>query len=255
MTAALEVAPRVAEGVADVLGRLGAAAKRSGRDPAAIRLVAVTKGQPAYRIREAYAAGVRDVGENRIEEGIPKKHGLGDLEDLRWHMVGRIQSRKAAGVVAAFDWVHSLDRLKLAHRLDREAVQTERVLPVLLECNLGGEPSKAGWTWQAGMDPSPVFRDWEEILSLAGLRVQGLMTIAPQSVDRARPREVFAGLRTLLDKAAAAMPGIGRELSMGMTEDFELAVEEGATMIRVGRAVFGEGHTDRPGRETSGELP
>ena len=250
MTAGLEVGPSVAEGVADVLGRVEEAAKRSGRDPAAIRLVAVSKGQPVHRIREAHAAGVRDVGENRIEEGIPKRESLGDLPDLRWHMVGRIQSRKAAGVVSAFDWVQSLDRLKLAHRLDRESVQHERVLPVLLECNLGGETSKAGWTWESGMDPSPIFREWEEIASLAGLSVLGLMTIAPQSMGQDRPRKVFADLRMLLARAAPSLPGMGRELSMGMTEDFESAVEEGATIIRVGRAVFGA----EP-KETNGELP
>jgi uncharacterized pyridoxal phosphate-containing UPF0001 family protein len=103
-----------------------------------------------------------------------------------------------------------LDRLKLAYRLDRESVRRERVLPVLLECNLGGESSKAGWTWESGMDPSPIFRDWEEILTLAGLRVLGLMTIAPQSADPDRPRVVFAGLRMLLARAAASLPGVGR---------------------------------------------
>lgn len=250
MTAVLKVGPRVAEGVADVLSRVGEAAKRSGRDPAAIRLVAVSKGQCVRRIREAHAAGVRDVGENRVEEGTPKRESLADLPDLRWHMVGRIQSRKAAGVVSTFDWVQSLDRLKLAHRLDRESVRRGRVMPVLLECNLGGETSKAGWTWEAGVDPSPIFRAWEEIVSLAGLRVLGLMTIAPQSVDRDRPRVVFAGLRILLARAAASLPSMGTELSMGMTEDFESAVEEGSTIIRVGRAIFGADPT-----ETNAELP
>ncbi|MEX0788185.1 MAG: YggS family pyridoxal phosphate-dependent enzyme, partial [Anaerolineales bacterium] len=253
MTAALQVGPRIASGVADVLGRMAEAARRSGRDPAAIRLVAVSKGQPADRVREAYAAGARDVGENRVEEGIPKKEALRDLGDLRWHMVGRVQSRKAAGVVSAFDWVHSLDRLKLAHRLDREAVRLGRVLPVLLECSLGGENSKAGWMWESGMDPSPVFRDWEEILSMAGLWVVGLMTIAPQSADPDRPRVVFAGLRSLLARAASSLPGMGHELSMGMTGDFESAVEEGATIIRVGRAIFGTGSQDQRRREADGQ--
>lgn len=238
MTVKLDSGERLAEGVAEVLGRIGDAAKRAGRDPREIRLVAVSKGQSAERVREAHAAGVRDLGENRVEEGIPKRGSLADLPDVQWHMVGRIQSRKASAVASAFDWIHSLDRSKLAHRLDREAVRVGRVLPVFLECNLAGESTKAGWLWGPGSDPSEIFRDWEPILGLRGLRVVGLMTIGQLSADRMQTRAVFAGLRTLLDKASASLPGLGRELSMGMTDDFETAVEEGSTVVRVGRAIF-----------------
>ena len=228
----------LAASLAAVRQRTDEAARRAGRDPADVRLVAVTKGVPGPRVREAYAAGVRDVGENRVEEGVPKRDGLADLADLRWHMIGRVQSRKARRVAEAFDIVHSVDRVKLARHLDRASGEAGRVLPVLLECNLSGEEAKAGWRLEGGSIEASVLGEWEEIGRLPNLRLVGLMTLAPWGAPAPVLRRAFGGLRWALEAAASRIPGTWRELSMGMTDDFETAIEEGATMVRIGRAIF-----------------
>lgn len=227
----------LAQSLSALRRRMDEAARRSGRKPEAVRLVAVTKGQADRRVRQAYAAGVRDVGENRVEEGGPKRDALADLADLRWHMVGRVQSRKARRVAEAFDVVHSVDRVKLARHLDRGAAETGRILPILLECNLTGEESKAGWRLEVDK-PAAVLGEWEEIGRLSHLQILGLMTMAPWGAPPPVLHRVFGRLRTALGEAAARIPGTWRELSMGMTDDFEAAIEEGATMVRIGRAIF-----------------
>ncbi len=229
----------VAEKLEQVWSRIAEAAERAGRSAQEVRLVAVTKGHPVAAVRVAYEAGIREIGENRVEEALPKIEALRDLRDLKWHMIGHIQSRKARWVVPDFHMVHSVDRMKIARRLDRFAGQAGRRLPVLLECNVSGEATKAGWvltereSWEAALE------DFRQVVSLPNLEVRGLMTIAPLSEDEDLVRGVFKRLRELRDFLRERLPGDWDELSMGMTDDFELAVEEGATIVRIGRAIFG----------------
>ncbi len=221
--------------------RIAAAARRAGRDPAQITLVAVTKTQPPEVIRRAYELGLRCFGENRVEEAEDKVEHL--PSDIAWHMIGHIQSRKAKRVAALFQFVHSLDSVKLARRLDRACSGRPDPLPVLLECNVSGEESKYGFAadrWQSDADQlKALLAAVEEIIALPHLRVQGLMTMAPIVADPEEARPVFIRLRTLRDELAAIFPDVEwQHLSMGMTDDFEVAVEEGATLVRIGRAIF-----------------
>lgn len=247
----------VARNVERVRERIGEAAARAGRDPDEVLLVAVTKTQPVAAVIAAYEAGIRHFGENRVEEGEEKipavnsvlrsgdSHLGSDCHLVIWHMIGHIQSRKAQPAVAHFDYVHSIDRLKIAHRLSNFACQLGRTLPVLLECNISGESTKFGFDLM-GWEQDTARRDAflaavEEILALPGLDVQGLMTMAPLVDDAEETRPVFAGLRALLEMLRERFPTHEwRHLSMGMSDDFEVAVEEGATMVRIGRAIFGE---------------
>lgn len=227
--------------------RIGEAAMRAGRDPAAVTLVAVTKTFPVEIILAGYEAGLRHFGENRPEEGaakIPLVHAALSGPRPTWHMVGHIQSRKADLAVAYYDVIHSVDRLKIAHRLSRLAVEAGREIPVLLECNVSGEETKFGFRvdcWQEdAVQREAFFSECAAILALPGLRTEGLMTVAPWSEDPETVRPVFASLRALRDVLRERFPQVSwRELSMGMTDDFEVAVEEGATMVRIGRAIFG----------------
>ncbi|MCS7281802.1 MAG: YggS family pyridoxal phosphate-dependent enzyme [Anaerolineae bacterium] len=238
---------RIPENVRQVRERIAEAALRAGRDPAAVTLVAVTKTFPVEVILAGYEAGLRDFGENRPEEGavkIPAVNAAVSGPRPTWHMVGHIQSRKADLAVAHFDVVHSVDRLKIANRLSRFAVEAGREIPVLLECNVSGEATKFGFLldrWQEDLaQREAFFTDCAAILRLPGLRVVGLMTVAPLTEDPEMVRPVFASLRALLDALRERFPEVPwRELSMGMTDDFEVAVEEGATMVRIGRAIFG----------------
>ena len=224
-----------------VQGRMAAACKRSGRDPAEVTLVAVTKTQTPDTIQAAYDLGLRHFGENRVEEAESK---VGDLPgDITWHMIGHIQSRKAKRVAPVFALVHSVDSFKLARRLDRLSAERAEALPVLLECNVSGEKSKYGLDadrWRDdGEQRELLFSVVKEIVALPNLWVQGLMTMAPIVVDPELARPVFVRLRELRDELEAAFPqGDWRQLSMGMTDDFEVAIEEGATIVRVGRAIF-----------------
>ncbi len=227
--------------------RITEAALRAGRDPAEITLVAVTKTHPAETVAVAYQAGARHFGENRVEEGaskIPAVHA--DIPGPRptWHMIGHVQSRKARVVVAHFDYVHSVDRLKVARRLSRFAQDAGQTLPVLLECNVSGEESKSGFALQSWEQDQArrdaFFTAVEEILALPGLSARGLMTMAPFVADPETVRPVFVSLRALSDTLREHFPTHDwRHLSMGMTDDFEVAIEEGATIVRVGRAIFG----------------
>jgi len=225
--------------------RIAAAARRAGRDPAEITLVAVSKGQPADAIRVAYNLGLRHFGENRAEEAALKAADL--PADIIWHMIGHIQSRQAKQVVSLFDTVHSVDSAKLARRLSRFCAEQDRRLPILLELNISGEESKYGL---AADQPRPSGSgQWEalvaivqEIVALPEIEVQGLMTMAPIVADAEETRPVFARLRQMRNELAAVFPQADwRHLSMGMTDDFEVAVEEGATLVRVGRAIFAPG--------------
>jgi pyridoxal phosphate enzyme (YggS family) len=237
----------IAHNLARVQERIAQAALRVGRDPAEVTLVAVAKTFPAQAVVVAYQAGLLHFGENRVEEAVTKIPAVRTAipgPPPAWHMVGHVQSRKARAVVAHFDCVHSVDRLKVARRLSRFAQEAGRTLPVLLECNVSGEEAKFGFDlpgWQRDDARwNPFFAVVEQILALPALAVQGLMTMAPLVADPETVRPIFASLRGLLDALRERFPAQDwRHLSMGMTDDFEVAIEEGATMVRIGRAVFG----------------
>jgi pyridoxal phosphate enzyme (YggS family) len=221
-----------------IRGRIAAAAARAGRDPSAVRLVAVSKGQPADAIRAACVSGLREFGENYVEEAEPKIRALDP--SITWHMIGHLQSRKAKAAVTLFARIHSVDSLALARRLSRFAVDFGKTLEILLECNLSGEVSKFGFPAAEPNAWDGIHREWEQILPLPGLAVTGLMTMAPYSEDPETSRPVFRRLRELRERARRDLPQAEwRELSMGMSDDFEQAIEEGATIVRIGRALFG----------------
>jgi hypothetical protein len=221
--------------------RIQVAARRVDRDPSEIQLVAVTKSQDVDGIQAAYDLGIRHFGENRVEDAEGKVERLPG--DIVWHMIGHIQSRKARRVASVFDYVHSVDSLKLAQRLDRMCAEHTEPMPVLLQCNVSGEESKSGFAaerWEADRgQAAEVFAQIGKVVALPHLEVRGLMTMAPivSHPDEARP--VFVALSRLRDALAEAYPQVEwRDLSMGMTDDFEVAIEEGATLVRVGRAIF-----------------
>ena len=230
--------------------KIADAASRAGRDPADVTLVAVTKTFSADVVLAAYEAGARHFGENRPREGVSKMTALeAYLSDSppTWHMIGHIQSRKARRVVEYYNVVHSVDRLKIAHGLSQYANEAGCQLPVLLECNVSGEGSKFGFPledWQEEEQRRKAFFSAvAEILELPGLQVQGLMTMPPYVDDPEDVRPLFVSLRLLRDALRERFPaGDWGHLSMGMTNDFEVAVEEGATMVRVGRGIFGARH-------------
>jgi pyridoxal phosphate enzyme (YggS family) len=232
----------LAQSIEQVQERIAAACARAGRDPSDVTLVAVSKTFPAEAIGEAYRVGLRDFGENRVEEAIEKIPNIQSLmPNLQWHLVGHLQSRKAREAVDLFDMIHSVDSVKLADKLSRLCVESGRVMPILLECNVSGEETKYGFPVARTEDKSRWMAEVEAILALPGVRVEGLMTVAPLAADAEDARPVFRALRQLRDELAARFPQAGwRHLSMGMTDDFEVAIQEGATMVRIGRAIFGE---------------
>ena len=210
--------------------RIARAARRAERDPAAVRLVLASKTQPPAAIRAAYAAGAREFGENYVQEAAAKQDALADLGDLRWHLIGHLQTNKARDAANRFALIHSLDSARLAAALGRTR-PVPRVA-VLIEVNAAGEASKSG------VAAAEVERLIEQ--ARATVEILGLMTIPPPASDPERSRSHFAALRAMRDRLAAATGLALSELSMGMTDDFEVAIEEGATIVRVGRAVFGE---------------
>ncbi|MBI4770914.1 MAG: YggS family pyridoxal phosphate-dependent enzyme [Chloroflexi bacterium] len=238
------------QNLARVRERMAAAARRAGRDPDEVRLIAVSKTHSPQVVRVAMALGLRDFGENRVEEALPKMAAVGP--GPVWHMIGHVQSRKARQIAGGgFALLHSLDSMKLARRLDRFDVEAGRRLPVLLECNLTGKAGKAGYLTGDPARWEDWLPEWQALAALPGLELRGLMTMAPYLAPPEVIRGAFASLRRLRDFLTRRCPagdpgptgtaGAGwRELSMGMTDDFELAIEEGATLIRVGRAIFGE---------------
>ncbi len=235
---------RVQERLNEVQERVETAARRSGRDIDAIRIVGVTKTHPYDVVLAAHEAGLRLIGENRVEEALPKKAASEDLADLEWHMIGHIQSRKSKSVVEIFDAVHSVDRTKIADRLNRDAESAGVRLPVLLECNVSGEASKWGWQLTEKESWPEIVDEFTRIQKLKNLEVRGLMTMAPMVADPERVRPIFEKLRLLRDYLQKAVLGNWAELSMGMTEDYTVAVEEGATLLRIGRAIFGPRGTE-----------
>ena len=229
----------IAERLAQVTERIQQAAQRAGRSLVDVRLVVVTKGHSAQVAFEAAQAGARFLGENYVEEALEKQPALAGLA-VQWHMIGHVQSRKAEEVSQNFDYLHSLDNVKLAKRLARFAQEANRTLPVLLECNTSGEENKFGFAvWDETRWPD-LLPEVEEIAGLPHLKIRGLMTMAPFLPDPESTRAYFRRLRMLRDYLAARLPqGDWQELSMGMSGDFEVAIQEGATWVRIGQAILG----------------
>jgi PLP dependent protein len=224
---------------AAVLARIGEAAARAGRDPAAVTLVAVSKTHPAEVVQAAIDAGLTVLGENRVQEAVDKVAGT---HGGTWHLIGPLQANKARKAVSVVDMIESVDSLELARRLDRIAgeVRPGERFPVLLQVNVADDPTKAGFT------PAGASDALTELLELRSLRVDGLMTIGRLVGEPEESRATFAGLRELGERLRTRDPRLGPTLSMGMTDDYPVAVEEGATLVRVGRALFGE----RPSKDT-----
>jgi PLP dependent protein len=240
----------IADRTARVRERIADACARAGRAPEAVTMVAVSKTKSIEMILEAAAAGVQHFGESRVEESSVKIPVLRQRSPvpLTWHMIGHIQSRKARDVLPDFDLVHSLDSMKLAEKLSRLAQDGGRVLPVLVQMNVSGEESKFGFAADGWESDSRVLEQAvtaiRGLLALPALELRGLMTIAPFVDDPQTIRPVFASLRNLRDALQESTGADLPELSMGMTDDYEVAIEEGATLVRIGRAIFGERDTD-----------
>jgi PLP dependent protein len=225
----------VAENIERVQERIRRACLRSGRAEEDVRLVAVSKTKPAEAVRQAYAAGLREFGENRVQEAAEKRKELEDL-DAVWHLIGHLQSNKAKQACQLFDAIHSVDSLHLAEKIDRAAASLGRKMPVLIEVHLGEESSKFG------VEEDDLVRLVEQVGALPSVELQGLMTLPPFFGEPQEVRPFFRRLRELAGSIEARKPpGVSmRELSMGMSHDFEIAIEEGATIVRVGTAIFGE---------------
>jgi pyridoxal phosphate enzyme (YggS family) len=226
---------QIERAAAAVRERISRAAARAGRRAQDVRLIAVSKSQPAERVRAAFAAGLRDFGENKVQEADGK---IADLADLRaagiaWHMIGHMQSNKARRAAVLFDCIHSLDDVRLAPRLENAAAEQRKVLKALVQVDLAGEESKFG------LEPSRLMASLDQLRGSKSLHVIGLMVLPPLTDDPEDARPYFRQLRELRDQAVRENLMVGSELSMGMSHDLEVAVEEGATMVRVGTALFG----------------
>lgn len=235
--------------LSEVQRQIALACAEAGRTPQEVTLVAVSKTHPAATVLDALRAGQVDFGENRPEEAIGKIAAVAECLQPgeaapRWHMIGHVQSRKARYVVSRFALVHSVDTLKLAQKLSHLCEERGCTQDILLEVNVSGEESKEGWA-AAGWEQSMTVREslWSDIqsmLALPGIRIRGLMTMAPIVDDPEQARPVFAGLRRLREALREAFPQSSwPELSMGMTDDYPVAISEGATLVRIGRAIFG----------------
>ncbi|MDE3135511.1 MAG: YggS family pyridoxal phosphate-dependent enzyme [Acidobacteriota bacterium] len=223
----------IAEAVARVRDRIARAAARAGRRREEIRLVAVTKMLGPEAIRAAYEAGVRHFGENRVQEWESKRSQVNHLVNASFHMIGHLQRNKARNAVAIFDRIDSIDSLALARKLEQAAVEERRRIPVLIEVRLSQEPAKSG------IEPESLDGLAISLMALGHLDLQGLMTVPPWSEDPEPARPYFRALRDLRDHLASRLARPLPILSMGMTNDFEVAIEEGATEVRIGTAIFG----------------
>lgn len=223
-----------------VLERIEQAAQAARRPSGVVRLIVVTKTHPLENVRAVLEAGARDLGENYAEEGTAKITAIGPVTGLRWHMIGHVQSRKANLVAAHFNIAHTIDSLKLASRLDRFAAESGVRLPVLLEVNLSGEESKFGYAAQNSTAWDALRPEFEQIAALPNLEICGLMTMPPYADHPEASRPFFKRMRSLQDFLVTRLPQVSwRELSMGTSLDFAVAVEEGATLVRVGTAILG----------------
>jgi PLP dependent protein len=228
----------IAGSIDSVRERISGAARRAGRNPDSVTLMAVSKVVEPERIRQAYQAGIRIFGENRVQEFAEKAPALADLAAAEWHLIGHLQTNKARRAVELFQGIDSVDSLRLAQKLDQAAQQTEKILQVLIEINVGGEENKSG----IAADSTELKELLQGVQALERLEIHGLMTIPPYTENPDGGRPYFRMLRELRDSIASRrLPGIRMDvLSMGMSHDFEVAIEEGSTCVRVGTAIFGE---------------
>jgi hypothetical protein len=215
----------IVQRIAEIRDRITRACERAGRSRDDVILIAVTKGFGEEAVREAAAAGVRDIGENRVQEAETKRAGLGDLTGVTWHMIGHLQSNKVKAALGLFGILHSVDSIHLAEAVSRRA---STVVPAFLEVNAAAEVTKSGFRLEKLKDA------YEQIVQMPNIEVRGLMTVAPMADNAEDVRPVFRRLREEAERLGL------RDLSMGMSDDFEVAIEEGATHVRIGRAIFGE---------------
>ena len=236
--AAAQVMSTIEKNIAKVAARIREAAQAVGRDPASVGLLAVSKTQPAATIREAAEAGMRDFGENYLQEALDKQGELSELSELplTWHFIGPIQSNKTKSIAEHFDWVHSVDRLKIAQRLSDQRPAELPPLNICLQVNVSGEASKSGCA------PEELPQLAQAVAAMPRLRLRGLMCIPAPSEDPAEQRAAFARLRALRDELPLTLD----TLSMGMSQDLEAAIAEGATWVRIGTALFGARDYGRP---------
>ncbi len=235
-----ELVESIREKYLATLERIALAAKKAGRDPEAVKLVVVTKSQPVEVVRAAIEAGAQILGENYPEEGVMKIQSLHEFSAVEWHMIGHVQSRKAQLVAGNFNFLHSLDGLKLSKKLDRFCGEAERSLPVLLEFNVGGEESKGGWPAWDETRWHELSSELAEVFALPNLKVRGLMAMPPLGETAGFSRPFFQKVKRLQEFLTVQFPQVDfSELSMGTSMDYEVAVEEGATFVRVGTAIVG----------------
>jgi len=235
-----ELVSRIRTNLVEVQNRISASAQISGRDSREIRLVVVTKSQPVEILEAAILAGARLLGENYPEETLPKILELKDKYPVEWHMIGHLQGRKARIVAEHFQFFQSLDRIEIAEKLNQQLAPFGRRLMVLLEFNTGGETSKSGWDATREQNWEALIPDIRRIRSLPNLEIRGLMTMPPLLNPAEQVRPYFSRLARLRDFLAGELPDLDLcELSMGTSADFEIGVQEGATLVRVGTAILG----------------
>jgi len=230
----------IADRLAEVRGRIAAAALSAGRDPSSVRLIAVSKTFPIEAVREAFAAGQRDFGENKVQEALQKIDGSADLS-IRWHLLGHLQTNKARKAAPAFAMIQSVDSIELLNKLDRAAEESGHSPELLVQVDLAGEATKYG------ASPAEVPRLFEAAAACRAARIVGLMTLPPVPDTPEEARPWFRRMRDLRQEwlASGVPDSMLRELSMGMSGDFEVAIQEGATMVRVGTAIFGSRHVEQ----------
>ena len=235
-----ELVSYIRERYLQTLDKIAIAARSAGREPESIKLVVVTKAQPVEVAQAAIEAGAHILGENYPEEGVMKLQSLREFSAVEWHMIGHVQSRKAQLVAENFNFLHSLDSLKLARKLDRFCGEAKRILPVLLEFNVGAEESKSGWSaWDEEMWPA-LLNEISSVLALSNLKVSGLMAMPPLGETAEFSRPFFKKMKRLQEYLSLQLPQADfSELSMGTSSDYEVAVQEGATLVRVGTAIVG----------------
>ncbi len=235
-----ELVESIRERYLQTLDQIAVAARSVGRDPESVKLVVVTKAQPVEMARAVIEAGAKILGENYPEESVKKFQSLREFSAVEWHMIGHVQSRKAQLVAGNFNFLHSLDSLKLAARLSRFCSEAGRTLPALLEFNVGGEESKSGWSaWDEARWPS-LLDELTAVIALPNLQVRGLMTMPPLGETAEFSRPFFQKLKRLQEYLSSQYPKVDfSELSMGTSSDYDVAIQEGATFVRVGTAIVG----------------